>query len=391
MDKFLIEQSKILKAFFKNNERLRKIVGYDDQMDLPTLILMLRRKKAKLPGRHLEIPSIVFESRMQDEVQAIKNEIYALRLKLKANVKKEKEKEITVPTEKKYGYNELLISMLVNADPSFKLFKDSISKAPYLKIRFDKVKAYEHFFTILKEQYSIKAILEQPLQFDGDYLITDLSEKSLRNLKNSFAKKNNKLIRYKNLIGNKMGLKIDFQEALMDLWAEFLRSQEKEAVKKRKQPILRTILSRKEVKAIIGVVGITALIVMIIWGIVLISRPTIIIEHGDDVKIYYQAWELDEDENYNPLSPIIDENVWVEMIPRTENSSGLMLGLYSNLLGKEVNYESGLIWLNRCIDEDLDGLDDNTGQPALSFGKSSDIYFDTCLMIQFKVLSIQKN
>ena len=67
-----------------------------------------------------------------------------------------------------------------------------------------------------------------------------------------------------------------------------------------------------------------------------------------------------------------------------------MLGLYNNLLGKGLNYDSGLIWLNKCVDQDRNGIDDNTDQPALTYGNSSDMYFNTCLMIQFRVLDIQK-
>ena len=49
-----------------------------------------------------------------------------------------------------------------------------------------------------------------------------------------------------------------------------------------------------------------------------------------------------------------------------------------------------MVWLNKCIDQDRNGIDDNTGQPALTYGNSSDMYFNTCLMLQFKVLDVQK-
>lgn len=50
------------------------------------------------------------------------------------------------------------------------------------------------------------------------------------------------------------------------------------------------------------------------------------------------------------------------------------------------------IWLNSCIDENLDGYDDLfRNKPALSFGKRSDKYYDTPLVIKFKVLEIQKS
>jgi len=103
------------------------------------------------------------------------------------------------------------------------------------------------------------------------------------------------------------------------------------------------------------------------------------------------VWVSNEDEDYNPLNPILDTTIWVTMIPITENStSGLILGLYNNLIKKELYFESELIWLNRCIDQNRDGIDDFTGNLALTYGNSSDLYFNTCLMIQFKVLDILK-
>lgn len=130
--------------------------------------------------------------------------------------------------------------------------------------------------------------------------------------------------------------------------------------------------------------------IIIVIIIVVIPKPVTVDKH-DSVEIDYTVWESDEAEIYNPLNPVFDATVWVTMIPITENdSTGLTLGLYNNLLGKEKFYESGLIWLNRCIDQNRDGVDDNTGQPALTYGNSTDQYFNTSLMIQFTILDIQK-
>ncbi len=132
------------------------------------------------------------------------------------------------------------------------------------------------------------------------------------------------------------------------------------------------------------------MMIIIVVIIVLIPKPITVGKH-DSVEIDYIVWESDEAEIYNLLSPIFDATVWVTMIPITENdTTGLTLGLYNNLLGKGKFYESGLIWLNRCIDQNRDGIDDNTGQPALTYGNSTDQYFNTSLMIQFTILDIQK-
>lgn len=117
----------------------------------------------------------------------------------------------------------------------------------------------------------------------------------------------------------------------------------------------------------------------------------ITISKYDLVEMDYTVWESDEAESHDPLNPIFDNIVWVTMIPITENdTTGLMLGLYNNLLGKGKYFDSGLIWLNRCIDQNRDGIDDNTLQPALTYGNSTDQYFDTCLMMQFRILDIQE-
>lgn len=148
------------------------------------------------------------------------------------------------------------------------------------------------------------------------------------------------------------------------------------------------IVKKYHLKTIIPVIGFCLIFVSLIM---IFSNDTNNIEKYDDVKIEYTVWVSDEDEDYNPLNPILDTTIWVTMIPITENStSGLILGLYNNLIKKALHFESGLIWLNRCIDQNRDGIDDFTGNLALTYGNSSDLYFDACLMIQFKVLDIQK-
>ena len=71
----------------------------------------------------------------------------------------------------------------------------------------------------------------------------------------------------------------------------------------------------------------------------LIPAP-IIVSKYDSVEIDYTVWESDEAETYNQLSPVFDAVVWVTMIPVTENdTTGLILGLYDNLLGRRGLYE----------------------------------------------------
>jgi len=151
------------------------------------------------------------------------------------------------------------------------------------------------------------------------------------------------------------------------------------------------IIKKNHLKTIISSIGIGVILISIITGFIIFSDTSNVIQKYDEVKIEYTVWESDEGEDYDPLNPILDAPLWVIMIPITENSSiGLILGLYNNLIGKGLYFESGLMWLNKCIDQNRDGIDDITGDPALTYGNSSDLYFNTCLMIQFKVLDILK-
>jgi len=127
----------------------------------------------------------------------------------------------------------------------------------------------------------------------------------------------------------------------------------------------------------------------VLFGSYISSPNENTVERCDLVTIDYQMWESDNAKNYDPLNPIFDEVIVITMIPLTEDpEKGLILGLYNNIIGKTLYYESDLIWLDRCIDQDRNGVDDMTREPALSYGNSTDQYFNTCLMIKFKVLSI---
>jgi len=133
-------------------------------------------------------------------------------------------------------------------------------------------------------------------------------------------------------------------------------------------------------------------VVLVVVIIVIFARPIPEkVRKYDNVQIEYTMWESDERMLYSYSDPIFNETLWVRMIPITKNQTdGLILGLYNNLLGKELHYKSDIIWLDKSIDQDRDGIDDITNKPALTYGNSTDVYFNTPLMIQFKVLDIQK-
>ena len=140
-----------------------------------------------------------------------------------------------------------------------------------------------------------------------------------------------------------------------------------------------------------GLILLFLCIPLLIMVVPLFLPKPVVVENNDLVKIKYSVWVSDKYKNYDKENPYFDGQVWVTVISVVDAfPNGLMLGLYNNLLGKVKGFESELIWLNKCVDENVDGVDDITGEPALTYGKSNDLYFGFYLMIKFKVLDIEK-
>ena len=150
--------------------------------------------------------------------------------------------------------------------------------------------------------------------------------------------------------------------------------------------------SRSYKRRIVFLIITASILGIIIFGSNFSSSTKIVVERYDLATIDYQMWESDYAKSYDSLNPILNEILVITVIPLTENpEKGIILGLYYNIIGKSVYYESNLIWLDKCIDQNRDGIDDFTGKPALTYGNITDQYFNTCLMIKFKIISIQKN
>jgi hypothetical protein len=185
--------------------------------------------------------------------------------------------------------------------------------------------------------------------------------------------------------------KLDLQVFFQKLWVQF---QKEHRIRPSKTKVHKPkITERKKVwmrnAFIVGSI-ISMIVVAFLLGSMWVTTVNAV-EHGDSVKIDYTVWTSDESQTYDPFSPVIDTSVVLQMVPITEDGeNGLILGLYNNLLGKKIGYQSEVFWVNKCIDQNRDGIDDMTGQPALSYGNSSDLYFNTCLMLQFQVLEIIK-
>ncbi|MHA2128305.1 MAG: hypothetical protein ACW99E_23665, partial [Promethearchaeota archaeon] len=234
-----------------------------------------------------------------------------------------------------------------------------------------------------------------PFEFIKDYFISTYSYsllfksdlvKLLRMEFPEFEQKYNSFILEKEVNG-KIYSKFNFRLFLQFLFKDFFKERtyfipSPEIHRKNR------VLQKLHLK--ISIPG-TLTVIFIILAFLFANIPTVKVSKNDGVKLDYVVWESDENEVYDVANPILDIVLWITMVPITENeTSGIILGLYENLLGKKILSDSGLIWLNRCIDQNRDGIDDNSGQPALTYGNSIDQYFNTCLMIQFRILDINK-
>ncbi|MFX1281126.1 MAG: hypothetical protein ACFFA3_17380 [Promethearchaeota archaeon] len=254
------------------------------------------------------------------------------------------------------------------------------------EITFNHKLLYENILRFAYQYYGLdyeqKEII---LSEDNEYFFK--KDDSLLSKLPDFLKANNidHLVTYS---ADKGSFKFHFDGMLRDLCKKTVH----ERVTLRPAPLSSISLKKKIIQKVKVGIPLSAIIaVIVIISFLFINIPSVKVEKYDSVRLEYTVWLSDEDENYNAFNPELDTVLWVKVIPITENdTTGLMLGLYNNLLGKKVQFDSGLIWLNKCIDQNRDGIDDNTGQIALSYGNSTDLYFNTCLMIQFKVLDIEK-
>ena len=152
---------------------------------------------------------------------------------------------------------------------------------------------------------------------------------------------------------------------------------------------------RPQTKKVIGTL--LMIIVAAIIVVLLCYRPSpnptppIVIEKNDEAFLYYTVWASDQTNEINFTSPYFDDTFWIHVVSIVDGApGGLILGLYNNLLGKEESYRSRIIKLNPCVDQNFDGIDDNTGEPALSYGLPSHVMFGKYIAIRFEVLSIKK-
>ena len=320
-----------------------------------------------------EIPKKISEKKFKKVLKKLKSE---------EDLKSDKHK-----SESSLGHYLCSNALISSSVSTRKKDKNEIST---LYLEFDIQKTYEAFIENLKMPSENGVLVNKPYTFKDSYLFTHYNQDKLESLLNKTGLIQKNFIRIKRF-NDFLGFKLDLIEIAETLFRDFSKKHPRSKHSKRSIHFKKPQFNTKNI--VIGAVS-TISILLIIFGLVqpfLSSSQTVVIQKYDLVKIDYQIWESDARRNYNIFNPSFDDTIWITMVPITENStSGLILGLYTNLLGKQKYFESGLIWLDKCIDQDRNGIDDLSGEPALSFGNSTDLHFNTYLMIKFTVLDIQK-
>ena len=378
---FINEEWKTYQEFFKEHPQIKDILGIHGKKDLIPAISNRKKTQERLRKREL--------SYGKEDLAGINEMIDFIS-----------------------SYRDFFTLILISSLTNFEISKGSISRGKAskrsrfyseLRITLNVKETHDLFFRHVLNEPDLE--LTASLEVDKKkYLLKDIRELIYDALLAKFGRYNRNILEFKEREEHFV-IKLNFHHVIGNLFNEFYKKYMKEIPIKEERVIKKKIEKKEIVKTkqrrsyhgviekyhLKTVIPLLIVIPAIIIGFILYGNVPIVVEKNDSVKIDYTAWESDEQENYDILNPIIDKIVWVSMTPITENSStGLILGLYDNLLGKRLLYESDLIWLNKCIDQDRDGIDDVTGQPALTYGNSSDQYFNTCLMIKFKVLDIEK-
>ena len=369
------------------NRKIEELLKFHKKYKDPnTLILLFKNSKQlfgilKEYGDNLkrELPKRVKKKNVEEVLKKIKTELDINKI----------EKELI--SNAKDNNTLLLHDILSKSFINFKIFKreGGPNKFRRLSLVFDKTKLYENLYSSLVEASQKKDLTQKFYSTKDSYLVFNYRSEELQALltKNNLLPKN--IIRTK-YFGIFLGVKIDFIELITILFKSFTNNSPALIPNKRLNSFQRLRLNTRNKKRAVIVFVIFILIMGLTLPFLFRSQSTVIQKY-DLVKIDYQMWESDSRKNYNILDPLYDDIIWITMIPITENStSGLILGLYDNLLASQRYYKSELIWLDRCIDQDRNGIDDLSGKLALSFGNSTDLYFNTHLMIKFEVLDIQK-
>lgn len=172
------------------------------------------------------------------------------------------------------------------------------------------------------------------------------------------------------------------------------KHNKKRAVYQRKQnyssssgPNIRLILMGSIFVAVIAVV------VIVILNLDAFNPPgedEIIFEDGDSANIHYKMWV---DDDHDGIIEWVDidpdyEDTFLATIDLNEIPPGLAPGFVHSLIGMEEN-ETNRFYLEANVDEDQDGIDDDTGRDVVSFTGTHELS-NTKLLFWLQILDIVK-
>ncbi len=420
-----VSQIKSLKIKFISDQWNKYEVFFNEDLSFRNEVNKVIREYFKIkPTFHFEIKNNLIKviKIRKHIIEIFKKKIEDERIKLLDNIQNP---EKLKPDLHKYSFVDCFVYILFNSDLKVETEIEKFS------IKLDINKFYNNFFRVFSRSNKLYDITREELEFDKNYFAPScLRIDTIYNLKKLFDKEHGilsfKEVRTKKIVNIELDpkhikksrikaeeqktpifkkhesevlIKLDIQKIVSVLIKKLYSPEQEGSMERNLREIKKDrgfserfkILVKNHRKKFVVPVVLFLIVFMIVYGAFLLRPVSSKVQKYDSVKIDYTAWESDENENYNELNPLLDTTLWVTMVPITENdTTGLILGLYNTLIGKKLFFKSDLTWLNRCIDQNRDGIDDITGAVALTYGNFMDLYFNTCLMIQLKVLGIQK-
>ena len=142
-----------------------------------------------------------------------------------------------------------------------------------------------------------------------------------------------------------------------------------------------------------AVIFISLIIVIAILFVFVFNDTGIKVEKYDNVLLDYDMYTYTAYEKHSdPFSS--QENVWLNVCSRYDDTcegEGLIVGFYDELIGRREGDIANFVFILKCIDKNMDGVDDFTGRAALSYGNTTDTYFNTDLILWFHIKDINKS
>ncbi|WP_371805662.1 hypothetical protein [Candidatus Lokiarchaeum ossiferum] len=122
-----------------------------------------------------------------------------------------------------------------------------------------------------------------------------------------------------------------------------------------------------------------------------------VIEYGDSAILQFKMWvdtnddgKVEWDEYHDPITnEEITPAMGGEVYP-TISETVEPYGFYGEMVGMEQGQTKRFV-LEANVDDNGDGIDDNTGLKTRSYGKPSSPYYNTAIRYYIKILNITKN